>query len=99
MSERELLQEIIKEDDDILYGPVDGFTHVASVRQPDRRWSYTSEEIVRAPSGQLLAFLNETGLTECQDDGYGPEFHGYEVYAVEAVTELVERTRYVKTAA
>lgn len=97
MTELEQLIKILEDSgDSIAPGDIDGFVHVASIRHPDRRWSYTSEEIMRAPSGRLYAFLNENGLTERQDDGYGPEFHDYTVYEVEAVTEFVERTRYVK---
>ncbi|WP_100485594.1 hypothetical protein [Mycobacteroides abscessus] len=97
MTELEQLVKILEDSGDaIAPGDIDGFVHVASIHHPDRRWSYTSEEVMRAPSGRLYAFLNEHGLTECQDDGYGPEFHDYTVYEVEAVTEFVERTRYVK---
>ncbi|AMT71949.1 hypothetical protein [Mycobacteroides immunogenum] len=97
MTEIDQLVAIIEDSgDEIRHGEIDGFVHVATIRHEDRRWSYTSEEIVRAPSGRLYAFLNENGLTERQDDGYGPEFHDYTVYEVEAVTEFVERTRYVK---
>jgi hypothetical protein len=93
-SEVEALREIAAEDWYTLSEVGDeceGFKTIAREEQPNRRWSRTVYVVTRSPSGTLLRWQYEHGLTESQDN----EFYRYEpIVEVTPVEKVIVTTEY-----
>jgi hypothetical protein len=99
------LRSILKEDyyalsysGDIVPSEVtEGNYETVNVEEGDaRRWVQNIEVITKTPDNRLFSWNYDKGLTEMQE-GYSPdELNGVELTEVEALTETIVVTRYVK---